>query len=54
MKLKRNIIPKYIGIALLILPWLMLKIPDVSLRAEVFSVAPTNALTMEYEEDKEN
>ena len=51
MKLKRNIIPKYIGIALLILLCLIFLIPDLSLRAYVIS--PKSALTMEYVEDKE-
>ena len=53
MKLKRNIIPKYIGIALLILLCLIFLIPDLSLRAYVFLISPKSALTMEYVEDKE-
>ena len=40
MKLKRNIIPKYIGIALLILLCLIFLIPDLSLRAYVFLISP--------------
>ena len=54
MKLKRNIIPKYIGIALLILLCLNFLIPDLSLRAYVFLISPKSALTMEYVEDKEH
>ena len=50
MKLKRNIIPKYIGIALLILLCLTFLIPDLSLRAYVFLISPKSAFTMEYEE----
>ena len=53
MKLKRNIIPKYIGIALLILLCLIFLIPDLSLRAYVFLISPKSALTMEYVEDQE-
>ena len=41
MKLKRNIIPKYIGIALLILTCLIFTVPELMLRAAVFCAAPS-------------
>ena len=53
MKLKRNTIPKLIGIALLILLCLIFLIPDLALRTAVFWRSPVKAFTMEYEEDVE-
>ena len=53
MKLKRNIIPKYIGIALLILTCLIFTVPELMLRAAVFCAAPSYAFSVEFEEAKE-
>ena len=53
MKLKRNIIPKYIGIALLILTCLIFTVPELMLRAAVFCAAPSYAFSVEFEEANE-
>ena len=53
MKLKRNIIPKYIGIALLILTCLIFTVPGLMLRTAVLCAAPSYAFTAKFEENKE-
>ena len=47
MKLKRNILPKYIGIVRPVLTCLIFTVPCLMLRAAVLYAAPSDAFTAE-------